>query len=221
MDLDKIRGVVLPKPEMHGAGARGSVSNGRGDVVVLRAALRHHFNARADRVAIALRALQFQLQPMVSAGAAIHPDFSGRTERDDHHIEAPVAVEVAHGRAAMACVGCAVNPASAVRGANFMPPKFRKTQLCCATRDESRPAAIARDRARRRCPSTRRCRNRRSLASSRTWAAHRAHLTLGSDFDKVALSRIFGNRKSFVVESHEADVRIAIVVDIAEIHAHA
>ena len=63
-------------------------------MVILRAAFGHDFNSGADAITVALRALQFELQPMVVARTLVHPYFRGRVDRADHDVQTAVAIQV-------------------------------------------------------------------------------------------------------------------------------
>src|SRR5438067_3043253 len=86
---------------MHGPRARGGIAAAVGHVVILRAGFGHDLDARANAVAIALRALQLELDPVILAGTLVHPDFRRSTERAHDYVEASVAVQVAERRPAM------------------------------------------------------------------------------------------------------------------------
>src|SRR6185437_3469682 len=63
----------------------------------------HDLDARANAVAIALCALQLELDPVGLARTLVHPDFSRSAKRAHDYVEASVAVQVAVGRSTMAC----------------------------------------------------------------------------------------------------------------------
>src|ERR1700683_3191451 len=107
--------------------ARRRITGSRGLLVILGTAVGHHFNARSDPVAVALRSLQLDLQPMITAWAFIHPDFRRSLERGYNHIDTAIPIEIADSRSTVPRGGREVSPASEVNAANFMPPKLRKT----------------------------------------------------------------------------------------------
>src|ERR1700722_769223 len=90
-DFDKIRAVVRTEAEMHGAIARRRIADAGGHVVVLRAALRHQLDARADAVAVALGSTQRYVKPMAGVLAAVHPDFSIFPQSRYHDVDASVS----------------------------------------------------------------------------------------------------------------------------------
>src|SRR5215472_15909996 len=87
---------------MDRSGARRCVPGGERDVVVLGFAARHQLDLRADRISIALRPLQSEVEPVIGALTDIDPDLSGSGEGADHHVETAVAVEIADRRTAVA-----------------------------------------------------------------------------------------------------------------------
>src|ERR1035441_6618025 len=72
-DLDQIRGRIGSQPEMHRSRARRRIPRARSHVVVLRPGFCNDFNSRANAVAVALRSLQLELQPMILARTLIDP----------------------------------------------------------------------------------------------------------------------------------------------------
>ena len=101
-DLHGFGGGDRAQAEMHRPGAGRSVTGGEGDVVILRLAARDELDPCADRVAVALGALELKLEPVIPVRAVVDPDLGGRAEGGDDDVEAAVAVEVTDGRTAMA-----------------------------------------------------------------------------------------------------------------------
>jgi hypothetical protein len=62
-------------------------------VIVLRLAARHHFDARADGIAIALGSLQMELEPVIPAGLSFIQISAGALMSRDYHVQAAVAVQ--------------------------------------------------------------------------------------------------------------------------------
>src|ERR1035441_4518154 len=96
-------GGVRPQSKMYRAGAGRSVTRSSGLVVVLGAALGHHFDSCSDPIAVTLGSLEFELQPMVGTGALVHPNFCWGFERSYDYIHAPIAIQVADGRSSVSC----------------------------------------------------------------------------------------------------------------------
>src|ERR1700722_3992373 len=82
---------VFAEAEMDRTKTGGGVANAGGLVVVLFAGCGHHHDARANVVPIALDALEGDVEPMVGAWAAVHPELGVEVERGDNGIDAPVA----------------------------------------------------------------------------------------------------------------------------------
>src|ERR1700690_1041314 len=94
-DLDQVRRCRRAQPEMHGSGAGRGIAAGGCNMIVLRAGAGNDFDPRADGIAVALGALEPELEPMTRARALIHPDLGRSADRADHHVQPPVAVQVA------------------------------------------------------------------------------------------------------------------------------
>src|SRR5438045_9566288 len=86
---------------MHGPRARGGIAAAVGHVVILHAGFDHDLDARANAVAIALHALQLELDPVILAGTLDHTDFRRSTECAHYYVESSLAVQVAERRPAM------------------------------------------------------------------------------------------------------------------------
>src|ERR1035437_10992404 len=70
-------------------------------MVVLHARLGHHLDARPDAVAIALDAVQRNIEPVPCMRASVHPQFGIFAQSRYNSVDASVPVEVAKGAAAM------------------------------------------------------------------------------------------------------------------------
>ena len=80
--------------------AAGVTDRGR-DVVPLLAARGHDVDARADRVAIAARALQAQAEPVIAGAGGIPENRRRAPDRCHHHVHTAVAIEIGESGAAV------------------------------------------------------------------------------------------------------------------------
>ena len=161
-------------------------------MVVLRARFGDHFDAGADAVAVALDALKRDVEPVVVAGAAIHPEFGVVVHGGDDDVDPAVAVEVAESTATMAC-GCGVDESGILgKGLPFS---------ACAevAKDGVGLLGFSSGRMRRRDVTSR---DKEILPAivvevveRRAEACHaqalRTQTAAGRDFDEVALCRCF------------------------------
>src|ERR1700730_13949689 len=81
--------------------ARGSVTGGCGHVIELLLPSRDDLDLRADCIAIALRALQREFQPVVARGAVVDPDLCWSADSGHNKVEFSVMIEVPEGGATM------------------------------------------------------------------------------------------------------------------------
>src|SRR5271154_6014322 len=86
---------------MNGRGAGRRISRRGAHVIELHEAARAHTNAGADTIAIAFRAFQRDLEPMIGVWTVIHPDFGRRAESGDHNDQLSVVIKVANRGAAV------------------------------------------------------------------------------------------------------------------------
>src|SRR5258708_34965107 len=83
---------------MHWSRAGRRVACARGHVVVLCATFCDDLDTSANSVPVALGSLKLELQPMIFAGTVVHPNLRRSVNGADHHIYAPVAIEVPDSR---------------------------------------------------------------------------------------------------------------------------
>src|ERR1700733_6510286 len=103
MDFDQVGMAIRAKAEVHRTVTGGGIADTGGHVVVLGTALGHQLDARADAVAIALGSSQRNVEPVSGLLAAVHPDLGVLAKSRRHHVDAPVAIQIAKGAAAVAC----------------------------------------------------------------------------------------------------------------------
>src|ERR1035437_1210461 len=104
-DFHQDRGFARAQTEVGGTRARRSVSGSESNVTVLRDSACYHLESCPDPIAVAFRALQREFDPVIAAGAVVEPHLSGCAESRDHHVQAPVPIQVSHCRAPMAAGG--------------------------------------------------------------------------------------------------------------------
>src|ERR1700733_12463572 len=93
---------------MNRRGAGRRISRRGAHMIELHESARAHTNAGADTIAIAFRAFQQDLEPMIGVWTIIHPDFGWRAESGDHNVQLSVVIKVANRSAAVTSrrLGC-------------------------------------------------------------------------------------------------------------------
>ena len=101
-------------------------------MVVLRACLGDDLEASADAVAVALYALRRNVEPVVVAGAPIHPEFSIVVHRSDDGVDGPSPSKSPKAQPRRRAAVELENPASSVKAGHFPPaPRLRNTVFGC------------------------------------------------------------------------------------------
>src|ERR1035437_1875168 len=221
VDLYDLRRRITPQAEVDRTGARRSIAETGTHMVILSGAPGDDLDPRSDRVAIALGAHQQQLQPVVSARAVVHPDLRRRSDGADHHIQPPVSVQIAHGRATVA------------------PWRLRGQTRFGRERGKLRASQVAKHRvvlvdfdARRGCQRLHVPAGDKyvlpaiviEIANGRRVARHgetqRGDSAAPGNLVKPLLSRVSEYGKGFIVQRHDGDIRVTVVIDIAKIGPH-
>ena len=191
-------------------------------MVVLRAGLGNDFDARSDAVAITFDALESDVEPVVVAGATVHPELGFVVHGGDNGVDAAIAVEFAEGAAAMAGGGGFGKSGFFGKGLPFSAGAevaedgvglfgFGSGRMGCrdvAARDEEvLPAVVVKVV--------------KGGAETRHAKALRAKTAAGRDFDEFSFSVVLEKREGLLVERDISDAGIAVVVKVPEVEAHA
>src|SRR5215472_12281839 len=113
---------------MHWASTRRRIARCRRHVIELSLATSCNLDFRSNSVAIALRSLQRDFQPVVITGTIVDPDFRRSAQRGHHNIEFAVVVEIGNR-------GSAVSAGRLLREASFgresIPPAVSEISKNC------------------------------------------------------------------------------------------
>src|SRR5215469_5739306 len=218
MDFDQLGRRIRAETEVHRAVARRSVTDAARHVIVLRASRGNDLDPGAHTVAIALRSFERNVQPMSGAFRTVHPDFRVLAQSRDHHVHAPVTVEIAKGASAVASgrrgvetrfrgqsfplAGCPGIPKHRVVLFDFVCGRRDRLDMA-ASNEKILPAVIVK------------IKEPRSVAGHT--AGQLAHAGRIGDLLEALARLVAEQRKGLVVESDEDDIRISVVIEVAKI----